>query len=226
MYYSTDENGNIIMSESSDILPEEYQEIFPSFAPGSDYVTSGDISSSFSSDEFSDENPHQSEQDLSGYDFVTYDDMIDLLALVPGYNVYPSTAAVNVFEDVLNGLNHNIGYIILSGSDTNTTLLYYSDKFIVTGSSIVLSSPVTQCTYYQYRPTSSSNFVYTYSVSTLGDTTFNVTNQLVYTNLLNGYPDVLPYKQKETYSLFFVISFALFVLLIFFMRHIKGGRML
>lgn len=213
MYYSVDENGNIIMSDSSDILPDEFQAVFPESA--SDTVSPGDFSSSAPSDRLVPVIPE---------DYVSYDDMIDLLALVPGYNVYPSAAAVSVFEDVLNGLPRNIGYVILSGSDTYSTYLYYSDKYSVSGSSVFLSSPVTFCTYYQYRPTTSSSWVYTYTVNTIGDTSFNITNQLVYTNLLEGYPDVLPYKQKETYSLFYIIAFSLLVLFLIFVIRIRGGR--
>lgn len=212
MYYSIDpDTGLIISSESSDILPDSYQEVFPENA--SDTVSSGDI--------YLDPLPTiDPDQFISDNNLVTQDDMIDLLASIPGYNVYPNVTAVSIFTDVLNNTDGHVGYVILSGSDTNTTNLYYSSHYTVTGNTIVLQSPVTYCNYYQYRPTSSSNYIYTYSVSSIGETSFTLTNQLVYTNLLEGYPDVLPYKQRETYSLFFVIAFALLLLfIILFVRN-------
>lgn len=212
MYYSIDpDTGLIISSESSDILPEPYQEVFPE--DSFDTVSSGDIYPvplpTIDPDQF-----------ISDNNLVTQDDMIDLLASIPGYNVYPNVTAVSIFTDVLNNVDGHVGYVILSGSDTNTTNLYYSSHYTVSGNTIVLQSPVTFCNYYQYRPTSSSNYIYTYSVSSIGETSFTLTNQLVYTNLLDGYPDVLPYKQRETYSLFFVIAFALLLLfIILFVRN-------
>lgn len=216
MYYGNDSEGNIVMSDSSDILPDEFQAVFPDSA--SDTVSAGDFSTPAPTDLTDSFIP------VFPDDYVSYEDMVDLLALVPGYNVYPSAAAVSVFEDVLNGLPRNIGYVILSGSDTYSTYLYYSDKYSVSGSSVFLSSPVTFCTYYQYRPTTSSSWVYIYTVNTIGDTSFNISNQLVYTNLLEGYPDVLPYKQKETYSLFYIIAFSLLVLFLIFVIRVRGGR--
>lgn len=215
MYYSIDPiTGLIITSESSDILPDPYQEVFPEDISDifEDTVSDGDSYIPYPTidpDEF-----------ISDNDLVTHDDLIDMLALIPGYNVYPNTTAVSIFSDVLNNIDGHIGYVIISGSDTNTTNLYYSSHYTVSGKTIVLQSPVTYCNYYQYRPTSSSNYIYTYSVSSIGETSFNLTNQLVYTNLLEGYPDVLPYKQREIYSLFYVIAFALLLLfIILFVRN-------
>lgn len=197
MFYSVDEDGNIIMSDSIDILPEVYKDAFSDL---DDNVSSGD--ETFTSD---------------------LDFFIDLLANIPSYNVYPNTNAVNVFSYVLNSVDGNIGYVLLSGSDTNSTYLYYSNDFIIDGNNITLLSPVTFCNYYSYRPTSSSNYIYTYNVSVIGDTSFNITNQLVYTNLLDGYPDLIPYKSRDSYSLIFII--ALFLALLFFaiIKNTKRG---
>lgn len=214
MYYSLDDNGNIIMSESSDVLPDEYQQVFPSEAPSYDfdfYVSDGDIISPDFSSDYSDLIYPDSDFSYFPDNIVTYDDLIDLLALVPGYNVYPNTQAVSVFSNVLNGLDFEPSYVILSGTSTDTTYLFYSRSSSVSGSSVTLTAPVTQCTYYQYRPSTNSSYVYTYTVSSIGDTSFNFTNQLVYTNLLEGYPDVIPFKQKPFYFLFFFLVIALIV---------------
>lgn len=221
MYYYTDENGMIHMSETSENLQESYQEVFPYEA--SETVSSGNnvnyddildyVEQNFNPDPF-----------ITDNNIVTYDDMIDLLAAIPGYNVYPNTTAVNVFTDVLNGVNGNIGYVILSGADTNSTYLYYSKKYTVSGQNITLQNPVTFCNYYQYRPSTNAAYIYTYNVSTIGDTSFNITNQLVYTNILDGYPDVLPYKQRETYSIFFLIGLAILIIMGFIISRQKRVR--
>lgn len=192
MYYGVDENGDIIFSTSSDILPDNYQDIFPETVSGSDLDVSFD-------------DPIYFDDPFGSFD---EDHFIELLAAIPGYAVYPNTAAVSVFQDVLNGVSGRFGYIIISGSDTYTTYLYYSRFYYVSGSTVTLSSPVTRCTYYQYRPSSSSSFYYTYSVDIVGDISFTPTNQLVYTNLLEGYPDVVSYKSHESFYLLFLIALA------------------
>lgn len=204
MFYSVDADGNIIMSESVDILPDVYVDIFTTVDEEQSFVV-------------------VPESSVSPGDLLTYDGLYDLLAAIPGYNVYPNTAAVNVFTDVLNGVEGNFGYVILSGSDSNSTYLYYSADFEVSGRSITLFSPVTFCNYYSYRPTSSSSYVYTYTVSTLGDISFTVSNQLIYTNLLDGYPDVLPYKSRETYLLFFIIALSIMLVLFSLLKNSKRG---
>lgn len=194
MYYGLDENGNLVSSGDSSVLPEEFQDLFPESAsdlPGpssnifdelySDSVSSGDldsVSSGFISDSFN---------------FITYDDLVEALALVPGYNVYPNTAAVNIFDGVFRSAGSSVDYLILSGSDTSSTVMYYAEDSSVTGKSITLKSPVTVCNYYSSR--SGTTTYYYYTVGTTGDITFNVSNQLVYTNLLNGYPS-LPSDQR------------------------------
>lgn len=227
MYYGNDADGNIVMSTDSGILPDVYQDLFPSQAP--DSVSDGDAfidvtQSPDSGDGIPDSEENSSPVDFPSFDFVTYDDLIDLMAAIPGYNVYPNTSAVNVFSDVLNGVSGSVGYVILSGADTNSTYLYYSNKYSVSGKTVTLYSPVTYCNYYSYRPSSSSSYIYTYTVSTIGDTSFTFSNQLAYTNLLDGYPDVLPFKQKETYSLFFIIAFSLLVLFLIMVVRYRGGR--
>lgn len=210
MYYSVDEFGNIIYSENSDILPEEFQSLYPesSLDTLTSSVSSGDVY-----------NITINEPEEFDYDY-----LLDVLASVPGYTIYPSTQAVSVLSDVLNGVNEHVYYVILSGSDTNDTSLYYSNDFTLSGSQVTLLSPVTHCRYYSYRPSSSSSYVYTYSVNTLSDTTFNFTNQLAYTNTISGYPDVIPYKQKENYSLTFALAFGIIILAVGAFKSLFGRK--
>lgn len=123
-----------------------------------------------------------------------FDDFIELYAAQ--YNIYPNTSAVNVFDFVLDGLSYVPGYVILSGSDSSSAYLYYAEDYDVNGNQIVLYSPVTQCSY--YRSYVGSSYNYFYNVSSVGQQTFNVGNQLIYTNLVEGYPDVCPLPENSS----------------------------
>lgn len=200
MYYGNDENGNIIFSDQNSVLPEEYQTIFPeNYSDIS--VSSGDPQTSSSNSGSVQYNYYA----LSGGQNISYDDLAEVLANVPAYNVYPNVSAVNVFQQVLNGLTEDVGYFVISGSDTYSTYLYYSPDYTVSGNTIVLQGDVKQCFYHQYRPSSSSTWLYTYTVSDVGEQSVSVSNGLIYTNLIDGYPDLIPYKQKESYNLLFSI---------------------
>lgn len=200
MYYGIDENGKIIQSQSSDILDPVYQALYPFDA--SDTVSSGDanvISSSSNSSGI----PYE--------DFLTYDDMVSILSNEPTYSLYPNASAVSVFTDVLNGIDGNVEYFIYSGSDSNTAFLAYGDHVEVSGSSWTLSGDVFLVSYYRYRLNTSSPYEYCYTVNSVGDITIDVTNKLVYTNAVDGYPDVIQYKSHE--SFFILFSIPLFILL-------------
>lgn len=248
MYYSVNENGELISSETSDILPEEYQEIFPSEAPKNDFEDkdndNGSLTGSGNSvvistpdgtivaNDGSDINvitPDIDYQQLGQAvaDSISYDDLIDALADVPSYTVYPNTSAVAVLEKVVDSIDGKFGYVVVSGSTNYETLLYYSRSYDVNGKNIVLHSPVTYCRYYQYRPSSSSNWIYTYTVNNVSEVSFALNNQLAYTNLIDGYPDLVPYKSKESYQLFYVLVIVImfYVLIKFtFGRIVKGGE--
>lgn len=231
MYYGNDENGDIIFGEDSSVLPEEFQEVFPEVPPEgtpvssdefsqfADYVSGGDLASDLTD---SIVEALEFPEPLSG------DELYDLLALIPGYNVFPNTSAVTVFERVLNGLDGNIKYLILSGSNTEYTYLYYGTSVDVSGSTITFSAPYTLCTYYQYRPNTSSAWQYYYTVQqrTSGTDYFNLTNQLVYTNIVDGYPDLVPYKSRESFSIYIIISICALLLSLYTVgcRIAKGSR--
>lgn len=151
-----------------------------------------------------------------------FNNLYDTLANVPGFTVYPSTQSVSVFTDVLNGLDSSVGYVIMAGGDSNDNYMYYSERYNYVGNTITLFSPVTMCRYYSYRPSNVSSYLYTYNVTTTGDTSIDLTNFLIYTNIVDGYPDVIPYKSKESYNVFIVIVF-LFVLLILFISRRRSS---
>lgn len=211
MYYGVDEFGNIVSSQDSSVLPEEFQEVFPEYPPESypvpseqfdglmSYVSGGDLASDITDSVV---------EALEFPEPLTGDELYDLLALIPGYNVFPNTAAVTVFDKVLNGLDGNFKYLITSGSDTYYTYLYYGSSVDVSGNIITFNSPYTICTYYQYRPNTNTNWSYYYTVQqkTSGSDYFSLTNQLIYTNIVDGYPDLVPYKSRESFSLSILIS--------------------
>lgn len=149
-------------------------------------------------------------------DYLTSDQLIEALAAIPSYNIFPNTQAVNVFSDVLDHLDYNPYYVIVSGSDSYYTHLYYSKEASVSGSTISLLGDVTHCQYYQYRPSSSSSWSYRYAVFHEGQVDVTLSTQLAYTNMIDGYPDVLPYKQKTTFSISVLIAILLLVLCIMF----------
>ena len=106
MFYGTDENGHIVESYDNSVLPSEYQDIFPQnisdlqeipfeqetflSVSGNDVVSSSGIVS----------DPYYSVS--QGFD-IDYDELAQVLANVPAYNVYPNVSAVEVFCRVLNG---------------------------------------------------------------------------------------------------------------------------
>lgn len=215
MYYGNDDTGHIVSDFSSDVLPDEYADIYPSvasdsFLSGFDFgeQTFDSSISSFPDPETVSDSDAAVSFSLYAVDpdsFLDYDDLVSLLSEVTGYNVFPNTNAVKVFEYVLNGLDKNVGYFVLSGSDTYTTYLYYSEDYQLSGNSIQLSGDVVLCTYRQYRVNSSSPWQYTYTVSHVGSISVTPDTELVYTNLLEGYPDIIPYKSKESFSLLWSI---------------------
>lgn len=182
--YDIDESGALFITDSLDDVNQDFQELFPDAGVESDLeldsVSSGDaeiIIVPYSG-------PSASEI-ASEFDFVTYDELVDALAAIPGYNTYPSTAAISVFDSVFVG-NSNVHYLCLADSDG--TSMYYSDEFEISGNTITLKAPVTHLDYYSVRVNNITNYYYT--VSTEGDISFTPTTQLVYTDLLADYPSL------------------------------------
>lgn len=252
MVYGVDENGDIVMSENQEILPEEQQGLFPEELPpqigdSESFEDSADLDvpvntgtgnsvsinlpdGTIVDNTTGDINIVAPEYDYQALgqalaDSIDYNDLVELLSNVPTYTVFPNTSAVNVLQKVLNGVDGHFGYVVLSGSDTYQTHLYYSDEYVVSGKQITLQSPVTHCYYYQYRPSSSSSWVYTYTVSNEGDMSFNLSNQLVYTNLLEGYPDLIDYKERNSYDFKFIVTLGIiFIVVLMFSSRFRARK--
>lgn len=193
-YYGIDEDGNLVSSDSSSVLDDSLSSIFPDSASDlqlffdsvsdNDFFVYPDQDGLLPHDYFP-EFPTASDI-ASELDFISYDQLLDALAAIPGYNVLPSTAAISVFDSVFNGNSH-IHYICLGSSDG--TVMYYSSKFELSGNTITLKAPVTFINYYNQRVNTVTNYYYTVTVLN-SDQTFTPTNQLVYTDLLESYPSL------------------------------------
>lgn len=212
MYYYVDENGKLVSTESVYDLPEDFQDLFPETPPPQIGDTQFDAPVTGSSNSVSPQinivTPKIDYQELADAlsESAFFDSLVDTFANVPSYTVFPNTSAVAVMQDVLNGVNGQVGYFVVAGSTSSEVDMYYSKDYDVSGSVITLYSPVTHCKYYSYRPSGSTSTIYTYTVSDLGDTSVNLTNQLVYTNLVSGYPDLIPYKQRNLYDFNFLAT--------------------
>lgn len=149
------------------------------------------------------------EQNLD-FDYETLVEQLERTAL---YTIYPNAQAVAVYRDVLNSYDGDFGYVLTSGTSSSDVYLYVSRDYTVSGSQIVLQYPVTVHRYYTYRPSSSSSTQYRYQVSqNAGQQSFNLGTALVYTNLKDGYPDIMPYKRNFSYFSVYFIMFILFLL--------------
>lgn len=143
-----------------------------------------------------------------------YDTLVEQLERTALYTIYPNAQAVAVYRDVLNTYDGDFGYVISSGTSSSDVYLYVSRDYTVSGNQIVLQYPVTVHRYYTYRPASSSYTQYRYEVSQhVGQQSFDLNTTLIYTNLKEGYPDILPYKRNFSY---FSVYFIMFVLLLVF----------
>lgn len=184
--YGVDENGQLYSSSDFNDFDDSYSNLFPdAFDSSSEISMEGTVSSGDTVTYI----PYDGDlaSDISSeLDIVSYDELIDALAAIPGYNTYPNTAAVSVFDSVFVGNSH-IHYICLADSDG--TSLYYSDDYSLTDTTITLLSPVTRLRYYSVRSGTTTNYYYTVS-SNLEDVSFTPAGQLIYTDLLSDYPSL------------------------------------
>lgn len=142
-----------------------------------------------------------------------YEALVEQLERTALYTIYPNAQAVAVYRDVLNSYDGDFGYVLSTGASSSDVYLYVSRDYFVSGSQIVLQYPVTAHRYYTYRPSSSSSTQYRYEVShNVGQQSFNLGTALVYTNLKEGYPDIMPYKRNFSYFSAYFIMFVLFLL--------------
>lgn len=235
MYY-LDEDGNIVYTEDISELPEDTKNLYEGNYPDNMYDSEELPSDSFSepTEEFVVPDGFKAVVDSNG-DIVlvptttmdnffqqeytepvtpmTVDEMADVFANTPIYTIYPDSNSVNVFGSVLNGLDYTPYYYMVADSESSHVLLYFSKSGSVSGNTLHLDSPVTFCNYFRYRPASNTSWQYKYTVSTVSSMDVTLTQQLCYTNMIDGYPDLIPYKQKESYSFLFALVLMVSVLL-------------
>lgn len=189
MYYGIDDSGRLIGSTSNEVLPPDVRDNYPDsyddVVPLSD-TPAGNYSEGFLYQNVSSGDPFiYTSTDMSAY-------IADVYATNSPGSMYPNSAAVQVFQNVLEGLDYEYYYTIYSGSDQNTAYLIYSSTGSSSGKTLNFTGDVTLCSYYRTRQPNSS-WLYEYSVQeNVGDQTVNIGNSLVYTNLIDGYPDIAP----------------------------------
>lgn len=162
-----------------------------------------------------------------GHDVITYAD-IDYDRLSSTFSqailndIYPSSSAVSVFENVLKSksLLNPVHYVVIPGSSSSEAYLYYSETADVSGTVVTLSSPVTVCHYYSVFDSGSRQTRYRYDVSQVGTYVVSPGNSLMYTDMLPGYPDISPSVRDPV---FLFIGLALLLVLVFLFLK-KGGR--
>lgn len=215
-WYDVDENGMIV---SSGDVSTQYGDIFTAFSPDEPIDSSSGNSISQSDME------EYIQTLLSDYN----DGLIQTMANMPNQTVvYPNTTAVNVWSYVLSGLNQRVGYVAVSGSNSNTNVsvddyLYYAADYIVNGKTITLKSPVTVCHYYVYRTSSNTSYLYTYNTQIFNDDySISLSSNLAYTNLVDGYPDLLGSSKHLTDV---IISGVLLISTFIAVTHFLGRRL-
>lgn len=233
MYYSTDDSGHIILV-SHDELPESQQAAIPDDAEPKVVEYEGNLI------DFTSSSQPFVVQEVTNYmipdDYVSVSDMQSLTDTIVSseefqealqsveerlaasqYPIYLSSNFVSVFDYVLDGLPVGTPYVIVQGSDSYTASMFYAEPFQydVSGSSIVLHGPVTQCRLYRVQSGGSYSYNYYYQVSTTGDMTFSTgSNTLLYTNLVEGYPDLCPIDSGVSNYGFVILGTVLFLFLL------------
>lgn len=215
MYYGIDDSGRLIGSTSNEILPldvrDNYPDSYDDVEPLSD-TPAGNYSEGFLYQNVSSGDPFiYIPTDMSAY-------IADSYAINSPGSMYPNSAAVQVFQYVLEGLDYEYYYAIYSGSDSNTAYLIYSSTGSSSGKTLNFTGDVTLCSYYRTRQPNSS-WIYQYSVQeNVGDQTVNIGNSLVYTNFIDGYPDIAPipgFMSTSIISGFIVIAIVILAFCIF-----------
>lgn len=137
----------------------------------------------------------------------SYNDLIDTLVLVSNPAIYPNASALDLFLSVLNSYDYNGYYFIVAGSSASDVYMYTGDTYTYSGNVLSLSGNSKQHHYYTYRPTSSSVTQYLYTVNDFIDPQVTLSNTLVYTNAVKGYPDIIPHDQHRSYIYTALIAF-------------------
>ena len=143
--------------------------------------------------------------DVISYVDIDYDRLSSTFSQAILNDIYPSSSAVSVFENVLKSksLLNPVHYVVISGSSV-----------------VTLSSPVTVCHYYSVYDINSRQTHYRYDVSQVGSYVVSPGSSLMYTDMLPGYPDISPSSRDPV---FLFIGLALLLVLVFLFLK-KGGR--
>lgn len=214
--YVLDENGNVIyVDEDGSVLDDgiydsEYELSAPIAIDESGDVLDGGLDSELGDDPVV----------VYSMPAEMYDGLIDALASVSTPSIYPSTAAVTVFQYALQSYENYRYYAIIPGTSTSDVYLYTADDFSVSGSTVTLTGDVKVHRYYTYRPGSSSSTQYLYQVSSSGDVSFSLGSTLIYTNTMEGYPDIYPESEfkQPVYSRWLLIAVFVILVLVLFRR--------
>lgn len=209
--YQIDEDGNILDADTA-VFPVDIGDVPEATESSEDLIEPLDPTEA---SEVSTEAP---DPPIVVYEIP--DDMIDALVSISTPSIYPSTSAVQIFQYVLQSYKDYKYYVIVPGSSSSDVYMYVADDATVSGSTISLSGDVWQCRYYTYRPSTSSSTQYLYSLTSYGDVSFTPSGSLIYTNALEGYPDIYPELQysNQQYPLFFLVIGIIIMFIILFKR--------
>lgn len=234
--YAVSENGQIYSTfdYSDDNIPLDLSLYNLPLSGGDNTVSMGDVSvapSDNSDVSLLPISPSVVDGNTSNSQPIDIQELSDALySAISTYPIYPSSASVSVFEMVAEGLPSDYGYYMVSGFDSYTTYFYYSDNWSVEDNVIVLSGNVTKCSYYRTRQSSSSSWEYHYSVDNdVGLSSVSLFDDLVYTNLVEGYPTFTPYISYnilDKISSFIIPSIAFVIFLLAFISVKSLGRSL
>lgn len=146
-------------------------------------------------------------------EYNSIDSGVDLASLDPSASSYLSTAQLDLFDRILKSGDYRyyIGY--RTGSDSYGAVLYACDKITVSGSTIVMDSPMR---FQLYRTYSGNQYYYYYTHTQLSADTVNLNSSILYyTNMVAGYPTLGDVGRNELMlSQPAIIAFGVFVLLL------------
>lgn len=198
--------GVIPLAETVSVIPAPFPD---------DYVSSDELESALS--DF-----------MTKEDFQEYYELAEARAAASMYPIYPTSNFVSIFDYVLDGLPSGTPYVLVQGSDNYTADLYYSNVYSYDTSSsvITLQAPVTHCRLYRTQTGGSYNYNYYYNIShQSSDETFSLSsNILLYTNTVEGYPDISPMESGVSWNTVpFFVAGILAVLCLGFFKIGKRG---
>lgn len=135
---------------------------------------------------------------------------------------YLSSTALDTFDRVLQQYDFDYYCAFRNGTDSYNSVLYLSDRMELEGDTLILYD-VTQVQLYRTSSGSSYSYEYYYSVSSAGDVSVALGNDLMYyTNCAVGYPALGELPAPTKYPGWFTVMFVLLLAICFFsMRRSK-----